>query len=162
MALPVTAPVKYSNVPELDPAPNSASSSSELALFAFRASGEARGLRRRPREEAAQRGRYATRSRPGTSPGSVTPLHPSDKDEPTFAAFREVPRTGVIYVTAEANRRGFAAGVDDWYNLGQGQPETDLPLRIRQRLDEELGGALLRARPPGQGRHRQRERAGDE
>jgi len=66
----------------------------------------------------------STRSRPGTSPGSVTPLHPDGKDEASFAAFREVPRTGVIYVTAEANKRGFASGADDWCNLGQGQPET--------------------------------------
>jgi aspartate/methionine/tyrosine aminotransferase len=67
----------------------------------------------------------SSRTRPGTSPGSVTPLHPSGKDEPAFAAFREVPRTGVIYVTAEANRRGFSSSADDWCNLGQGQPETE-------------------------------------
>jgi aspartate/methionine/tyrosine aminotransferase len=67
----------------------------------------------------------SSRTRPGTSPGQVTPLHPGGKDEPTFAAFREVPRTGVIYVTAEANRRGFSGSADDWCNLGQGQPETD-------------------------------------
>jgi N-succinyldiaminopimelate aminotransferase len=69
----------------------------------------------------------SSRTRPGTSPGSVTPLHPTDtdEDEPAFAAFREVPRTGVIYVTAEAHRRGFRSGADDWCNLGQGQPETE-------------------------------------
>ncbi len=38
--------------------------------------------------------------------------------------FRAVPRTGVIYVTAEAARHGFRAGDPDWCNLGQGQPET--------------------------------------
>lgn len=43
-------------------------------------------------------------------------------------AFRAVPRTGVIYVTAEATRRGYRAGDPEWCNLGQGQPETgDLP-----------------------------------
>ncbi len=43
-------------------------------------------------------------------------------------AFRAVPRTGVIYVTTEAQRRGFESGHPDWCNLGQGQPETgDLP-----------------------------------
>lgn len=42
--------------------------------------------------------------------------------------FRQVPRTGVIYVTSEATRRGFSAGDPEWCNLGQGQPETgELP-----------------------------------
>ncbi len=39
-------------------------------------------------------------------------------------AFRPVPRTGVIYVTTEAERRGFSAEDPAWCNLGQGQPET--------------------------------------
>jgi aspartate/methionine/tyrosine aminotransferase len=44
------------------------------------------------------------------------------------SAFRTVPRTGVIYVTTEAQRRGFTAADPRWCNLGQGQPETgDLP-----------------------------------
>ncbi|MFL5507151.1 MAG: pyridoxal phosphate-dependent aminotransferase [Gemmatimonadales bacterium] len=38
--------------------------------------------------------------------------------------FRSVPFTGVIYVTAEAAKRGFRYGHPDWANLGQGQPET--------------------------------------
>ena len=42
--------------------------------------------------------------------------------------FRQVPRTGVIYVTSEATKRGFSATDADWCNLGQGQPETgELP-----------------------------------
>jgi hypothetical protein len=45
-----------------------------------------------------------------------------------------VPRTGVIYVTTEAERRGFSAEDPEWCNLGQGQPETgafpDAPPRI--------------------------------
>jgi aspartate/methionine/tyrosine aminotransferase len=46
----------------------------------------------------------------------------------TPSAFRPVPRTGVIYVTAEASARGFTSGDPDWCNLGQGQPETgELP-----------------------------------
>ncbi|HEY1558253.1 MAG TPA: pyridoxal phosphate-dependent aminotransferase [Kofleriaceae bacterium] len=45
--------------------------------------------------------------------------------EPTFAAFREVPRTGVIYVTTEANRLGYSSHSDDWCNLGQGMPESE-------------------------------------
>lgn len=40
-----------------------------------------------------------------------------------LAAFRPVPRTGVIYVTAEAARRGFRQDDAAWCNLGQGQPE---------------------------------------
>jgi hypothetical protein len=39
-------------------------------------------------------------------------------------AFRSVPRTGVIYVTAEAERHGFSPEDETWCNLGQGQPET--------------------------------------
>ncbi len=41
-----------------------------------------------------------------------------------FAAFRPVPKTGVIYVTSEAKRRGFDGADLDWCNLGQGMPET--------------------------------------
>jgi aspartate/methionine/tyrosine aminotransferase len=41
----------------------------------------------------------------------------------TLSAFRSVPRTGVIYVTTEAAKRGFRSGDPTWCNLGQGQPE---------------------------------------
>ena len=55
-------------------------------------------------------------------------------DEGHFSAFRSVPRTGVIYVTTEAAKHGFAAGDPAWCNLGQGQPETGVlpgaPARI--------------------------------
>src|SRR4051812_6947004 len=40
------------------------------------------------------------------------------------SAFRPVPRTGVIYVTTEAQRAGFRLDDPAWCNLGQGQPET--------------------------------------
>jgi aspartate/methionine/tyrosine aminotransferase len=46
--------------------------------------------------------------------------------DPAFAAFREVPRTGVIYVTTEANRLGYSSHADDWCNLGQGMPESEV------------------------------------
>jgi N-succinyldiaminopimelate aminotransferase len=46
-------------------------------------------------------------------------------EAPSFAAFREVPRTGVIYVTTEAQRRGYSPTSDDWCNLGQGMPESE-------------------------------------
>ena len=42
----------------------------------------------------------------------------------TPGAFRPVPRTGVIYVTAEAAARGYKPGDPGWANLGQGSPET--------------------------------------
>jgi N-succinyldiaminopimelate aminotransferase len=50
---------------------------------------------------------------------------------PSLHAFRNVPKTGVIYVTSEAMKAGFRPGQADepatglpWCNLGQGQPET--------------------------------------
>jgi aspartate/methionine/tyrosine aminotransferase len=48
--------------------------------------------------------------------------------EQATTAFRAVPRTGVIFVTTEAVRRGYTGDDPEWCNLGQGQPETgDLP-----------------------------------
>jgi aspartate/methionine/tyrosine aminotransferase len=51
------------------------------------------------------------------------------------SAFRPVPRTGVIYVTTEASKRGFSPTDPEWCNLGQGQPETDdlpgAPARVK-------------------------------
>ena len=46
-------------------------------------------------------------------------------DDFHIAAFRQVPRTGVIYVTTEANRRGYSGHAEDWCNLGQGMPEAE-------------------------------------
>jgi N-succinyldiaminopimelate aminotransferase len=56
------------------------------------------------------------RPKTGTGPEAV---------EPTFSAFRDVPRTGVIYVTTEASRRGYSQTSEDWCNLGQGMPEAE-------------------------------------
>jgi N-succinyldiaminopimelate aminotransferase len=53
-----------------------------------------------------------------------TATGPDATDGPRFAAFREVPRTGVIFVTTEAQRRGYAPSSEDWCNLGQGMPES--------------------------------------
>jgi N-succinyldiaminopimelate aminotransferase len=54
---------------------------------------------------------------------------------PPIPGFRPVPFTGVIYVTAEAARRGYRHEHPDWCNLGQGQPETGplpgAPPRVR-------------------------------
>src|SRR5688500_3573516 len=53
----------------------------------------------------------------------------------TIPGFRSVPFTGVIFVMAEAGRRGYRYGHSDWCNLGQGQPETGplpgAPPRVR-------------------------------
>lgn len=55
--------------------------------------------------------------RPGCYLGRVS-------DAPSIPAFRRVPRTGVIFVTTEAGRRGYQAHDPEWCNLGQGQPDT--------------------------------------
>jgi aspartate/methionine/tyrosine aminotransferase len=60
----------------------------------------------------------------------------------SVSAFRPVPRTGVIYVTVEAQARGFRTEDPDWCNLGQGQPETGplpgAPPRIEQVQIDDL------------------------
>jgi aspartate/methionine/tyrosine aminotransferase len=49
----------------------------------------------------------------------------SDDTQPSsLHAFRQVPRTGVIFVTTEATKRGFTQRDPEWCNLGQGQPEA--------------------------------------
>ncbi|MEM7481771.1 MAG: pyridoxal phosphate-dependent aminotransferase [Acidobacteriota bacterium] len=59
------------------------------------------------------------------TPSAFTPAQPGDDP---LQAFRPVPRTGVIYVTNQAQAHGFRAGDPEWCNLGQGQPETgELP-----------------------------------
>jgi aspartate/methionine/tyrosine aminotransferase len=46
----------------------------------------------------------------------------------TFPGFRQVPRTGVIYVMHRARGKGYRADHPEWANLGQGAPETgELP-----------------------------------
>ena len=54
----------------------------------------------------------------------------------TIPGFREVPRTGVIYVMHRATQCGFTYEHPEWANLGQGAPETgslpDAPPRIEQ------------------------------
>lgn len=60
------------------------------------------------------------RAKTGTGPQAGSPADP-----PTFSAFREVPRTGVIFVTSEASKRGYSPSNDEWANLGQGMPEAE-------------------------------------
>ena len=61
--------------------------------------------------------------------------HVTDTQEDCLSAFRSVPRTGVIYVSTEAAKHGFALGDQSWCNLGQGQPDTgelaNAPKRIK-------------------------------
>lgn len=60
----------------------------------------------------------------------ATPPSPatSSAAAPQLGGFRAVPKTGVIFVTTEANRLGFSTDPADWCNLGQGMPETgELP-----------------------------------
>jgi hypothetical protein len=53
-------------------------------------------------------------------PKPTTPTQPPEH----LSAFREVPRTGVIFVATEAAKVGFDPADPAWTNLGQGQPET--------------------------------------
>ena len=48
----------------------------------------------------------------------------SRNDTPSVPGFREVPKTGVIYVMTEARKHGFKSSEPGWANLGQGSPET--------------------------------------
>lgn len=49
-------------------------------------------------------------------------------EKPTIPGFRNVPRTGVIYVMHRATALGYEHTSHEWANLGQGAPETgDLP-----------------------------------
>ena len=49
---------------------------------------------------------------------------PWQSNTPDLGALREVPYMGVIFVVAEAVKRGFWNGHPEWSNLGQGQPEV--------------------------------------
>lgn len=69
------------------------------------------------------------RARTGTGPQAPD-------GAPTFAAFREVPRTGVIYVTSEANKKGYHHNAEDWCNLGQGMPESEVLPGAPPRISE--------------------------
>jgi|CXWL01.1.fsa_nt_gi aspartate/methionine/tyrosine aminotransferase len=55
---------------------------------------------------------------------TTSPPPPVVEDGSTLQALRNVPRTGVVYVTNEARARGYTRNREAWCNLGQGQPET--------------------------------------
>src|SRR5436190_10097070 len=64
--------------------------------------------------------------KPASGGGSAGPKPASDAAGASgpWGAFRTVRRTGVIYVTTEAAKRGFTTTDPTWCNLGQGQPES--------------------------------------
>lgn len=50
------------------------------------------------------------------------------QETPEVTAFRDVPKTGVIFVMTEAEKHGYDPEDPEWVNLGQGQPEIgELP-----------------------------------
>ena len=52
------------------------------------------------------------------------------------SAFRDVPRTGVIFVMTEAARKGYTPSDPAWTNFGQGQPEVDAIPGAPKRISE--------------------------
>jgi hypothetical protein len=71
-------------------------------------------------------------------------------EQKSIPGFRAVPRTGVIYVTHEATRHGFAYGKSDWANLGQGSPETgDLPDAPPRVAEVKISAASCQYAPVG-------------
>lgn len=51
-----------------------------------------------------------------------------DEEHEGIDGFRNVPKTGVIFVMSEAGKYGYDEADPEWINLGQGQPETgDVP-----------------------------------
>ena len=58
------------------------------------------------------------------SPLAAGSSEESQERDAAIPGFREVPRTGVIYVVTEAARRGYSPLDPTWSNLGQGMPET--------------------------------------
>lgn len=63
-------------------------------------------------------------SEPSPPPLTAVPSEQPPESDAVVPGFREVPRTGVIYVVTEAARRGYSSLDPSWVNLGQGMPET--------------------------------------
>ena len=59
----------------------------------------------------------------------------ASKDDEIDSSFRNVPKTGVIYVMSEAEKRGYDEADPDWINLGQGQPETGDLAEAKPRIE---------------------------
>ena len=86
----------------------------------------------------AERSRFRLTEPAGSEENAAESVRMTTKPPPTpktLSAFRRVPRTGVIYVSEQAARRGFTTHPEDWCNLGQGQPDTGVlagaPTRLK-------------------------------
>ena len=71
-------------------------------------------------------------------------MTPSDnlenrRSQRAHSPFREVPRTGVIFVMNEARKAGYDPDDQRWTNLGQGQPQTDELPHAPPRIHALLG-----------------------
>ncbi len=66
-----------------------------------------------------------------------------------ISAFRTVPKTGVIYVTTEAQKEGFSQnnGID-WANLGQGMPECGSLKGAAPRIESIIFDDLMQEYAP--------------
>mmetsp|Transcript_68944 Transcript_68944/g.121894 ORF Transcript_68944/g.121894 Transcript_68944/m.121894 type:complete len:586 (+) Transcript_68944:52-1809(+) len=69
------------------------------------------------------------------------PISSAEISPASTPGFRQVPKTGVIFVMDEAAKSGYnAATAHEWANLGQGSPETtkvrNWPTNVRKRLTE--------------------------
>ena len=71
------------------------------------------------------------------------------KETDTLNSFRRVPRTGVIYVSVEAGKRGFHFDAEGWCNLGQGQPETTPLPGAPPRVTSKTGSVESTSSPVG-------------
>ncbi|CAD7972484.1 unnamed protein product [Amoebophrya sp. A25] len=82
-------------------------------------------------------------------PGSSSSTSASQQQLPAATpGFRQVPKTGVIYVMDEAAKHGYsAATAHQWANLGQGSPETTAPkhwpTNVRNRIKELVADGKL-------------------
>lgn len=86
----------------------------------------------------------------GVATGAWEELPPKAVEEPPalIPGFREVAKTGVIYVMDQAAKLGHSAATShEWANLGQGSPETTKPkhwpTNVRKRLTELVEKGIL-------------------
>lgn len=83
-----------------------------------------------------------------SAPAPDEPVSQREAGAPPIPGFREVPKTGVIYVMDQAAQCGYSlATAHQWANLGQGSPETThprmWPTNIRKRLSEYVEKGTL-------------------
>mmetsp|Transcript_133711 Transcript_133711/g.337808 ORF Transcript_133711/g.337808 Transcript_133711/m.337808 type:complete len:593 (+) Transcript_133711:37-1815(+) len=78
----------------------------------------------------------------------ASPAGLAEEPPVSIPGFREVAKTGVIYVMDQAARAGYsAASAHQWANLGQGSPETtnprSWPTNVRKKLSELVEKGVL-------------------